>query len=229
MKKFWAIILAIVLCAGLTVASAQTAGLNKFNGYWEVQNVAVGGYTVGANYLGFDLHASIHEDGICILLLDNEMVAGYINGYSGNYYLYDGYDIIPLSYDSQGRIHVDLSDGGSTKIDVRMRKATPERLNASQSALVGSWRLRSAEIWGIEIAPEDLGEISMKVYDDGFVTMLNDGNILPFRLAMYAGSPCFVDCYGANVPLTMDASGGLSFTVTDESTSITFHMERSLY
>lgn len=231
MKKLlaMALVLVLVLCSGVTAACAQTAGLNKFVGYWEVQNIALGGYTVGANYLGFEMHASIHEDGVCIFLLDNEMVAGYINGAAGNYYLDDGYDIIPLSFDSQGRIHVDLTNGGSTKLDVRMRKATPERLTSSQNAYVGSWKLTSAEILGIEVDAEDVGEVAMTVYEDGFATLVANENILPFRLGMYAGSPCFLDNEGEIVTLTMDANGVMSFSVSYEGSQMTFNMERSLY
>lgn len=228
MKRFLAMVLAVVMCIAMTTVCAQAAKSNQFVGYWEVQNVAVGGYTVGASYLGFDLHASVHDDGVCILIMDDQMNAGYISGYAGNYYLEDGTDFIPLSYDSQGRMHIDLSSGG-TKVDVRMRKAYPEPLSSRLTTYVGKWTVKSANVGGITLDGETLSGLSVTFYDDGFGVLVMDDAMMAIRLAMFGGNPCIVDGTGDVMVLKMDANGVMSFTMNGSDTSMTFYMQRSLY
>ena len=228
MKRFLAMVMVVAMCIAMTTVGAQASSINKLVGYWEVQNVAVGGYTVGANYLGFEMHAVIHDDGICILVLDDEMMAGHIKGYGGNYYLEDSDESIPLSYDSQGRIHIDLTNGGSTKLDVRMRKATPERLPYSLSTYVGNYTLTGATLDGVKVNVSQLGNIKMTIYDDGYAALTSDTAVIPLRLITLGSSVYFVDADGQYV--TLEKSGNtLKFTLYSNGTRLGFVMERSLY
>ncbi|MBR3763972.1 MAG: hypothetical protein IKK57_05405 [Clostridia bacterium] len=228
MKKLLAMVLVVAMCIAMTTVGAQASGINKLVGYWEVQNVAVGGYTVGANYLGFEMHAVIHEDGICILVLDDEMMAGHIRSYGGNYYLEDSDESIPMSYDSQGRIHIDLTNGGSTKLDVRMRKATPERLPYSLNSYVGNYTLKGATLDGVKVNVAELGNIRMTIYEDGYAALTSDNAVIPLRLIMVGSSVYFVDADGWYV--TLEKSGNtLKFTLSSGGTRLGFVMERSLY
>lgn len=224
MKKLFAMVLSLILCISLFPCGAQALDLKQFVGYWEVQNIAIGGYTVGANYLGFDLHAIVHDDGICILTLDDEMVAGYINGYSGNYYLEDSYEVYPLTFDSQGRIHLDLSNGSSTKIDVRLRKATAERLGYNLTSYVGNYEVVSASLDGITLSSA-LWDMKMTVYEDGFATIVIDDMVAPLRLATQGGTVYFMDEDGKYVNLTVEGNT-LSFTLEGDSSSFQFVVQK---
>lgn len=175
MKKVVSMMLLAVMCIGLLAGSAHADGLSDFVGYWEVQNVALGGYTVGANYLGFEMTAVVHSDGIFILIMDADMVADYINGYGGNYYLGEGADRIDLSFDNQGRMHVSWLLEDSTKLDIRMRKGKAEKVSARLSDYVGEWKLTAADT-------EEYGDFSMTVYNDGFAMLIAEDGILPLRL-----------------------------------------------
>lgn len=220
MKKFLSMVLLTVMCITMLMGSAQADWLSDFIGYWEVQNVAVGGYTVGGNYLGFEMTAVVHKDGVFILTMDNEMLAGYISGYGDKYYIDDGTGVLDLTFDTQGRMHVTFN-GEEPKIDVRMRKAKANRVSGRMANYVGDWKLLDEEV--------DLyGETTMSLYNDGFgVVTMKDG-LMAVRLGMQGGKVCIVDNEGKMMPVTHESDDVIVFTIvnTEEDYEMTLRMER---
>ncbi|MBQ4579130.1 MAG: hypothetical protein IJA83_00575 [Clostridia bacterium] len=221
MKKLVTLILTLVLCAGLLLGTAHADSMSDFVGYWEVQNVAIGSYTVGANYLGFEMTAVVHNDGIFILISDEVMEAGYINGFGSNFYLNEGADRINLSTDSQGRMHLSYTDDDGDEIDIRMRKGKLERVNSRMNAYVGEWEMTSAD-------EAIYGDTTMTLYNDGFGTIVMEQGIMAVRLGMQGGKVCLVDNEGLIMPITNEADGSISFTVvfTNEGYDETYHFKR---
>lgn len=219
MKKVLSMVLLTVMCIGLCVGTAHADWLSPFIGYWEVQNVALGGRTYGANYVGINMTAAVHRDGIMILTLDNDMIASYINGYGNNYYLYDGEDTIPVYVDSQGRLHLEIPSDDVT-LDVRMRQASPTRVSGTASSYVGDWKLTGED-------EASYGEITMSLYNDGFGVIVTEGSLMAVRIGMQAGKFCLIDNEGL-IMTVKNNNGVISFTILfSDGTQETLHMQRA--
>ena len=63
MKKLLSMVLLTVLCIGLCVGTAHADILSQLVGYWEVQNIGLGGYAFGPKHVGVDeMTAVVEED-----------------------------------------------------------------------------------------------------------------------------------------------------------------------
>lgn len=219
MKKILAMVLLTVMCIGLCVGTAQADWLSQFIGYWEVQNMAIGGRTYGANYLGFKMTAAVHWDGIMIVTLDEEMMASYINGYGNKYYLNEGDDTVNLYLDSQGRMHLEFPDEDTT-LDVRMRKVTASKVSTTMSKYVGEWELTAQDA-------KEYGEVTMSLYNDGFGVIVTENGLLAVRMSQQGGKFCLVDNEGL-IMSVKDNNGVISFTIEySDGTSSLLHMTRT--
>lgn len=221
MKRLLAMVLVAMLGIGLFTGSAL-ADWYDFIGYWEVQNVAVDGYTVGGNYLDFALNLVGHNDGILIMCVDEEMGAYYIDGYGGNYYIDDGEDRITLTTDNQGRIHMGLKSSDGSNLDYRMRSATSPRLTARLSSYVGEWKATAA-------CAAEYGDVTMTLYNDGFGVLETLDGLLAVRMSTQAGRFALVDNEGLVMNVSEDSQGRISFTIvfTNTSYQMKLTMERA--
>lgn len=221
MKKLLAIILLAAMCIGVSVGNAQGTWLDQFIGYWELQNVALGSYTFGADYVDLDMTAVVHEDGIFFLVEGDRLFAEYINGYSRSYFLGEGEFRLDLSVDSQGRIHMTDYDEYGEAFDYRFRKAEAPVVESPMADYVGSWCLTKAD--------EALyGELPMTIYEDGLGMLMSVGGPIGLRLGMYNGKVALVDNEGGFMPITHEADGSISFTMKyEDGAEDTFHMVRA--
>lgn len=221
MKKLLTLVLMTVVCMGLLMCTAQ-ADWSDFVGFWNMQNVAVDGYTIGGTQLDFTVKAAVHSDGVFILIIDNEMSAGYINGFGGNYYIGEGEDAINLSSDSQGRMHLTFYNDDGSKLDYRMRRTTAERVNSRFSSYLGDWQTTAA-------STAQNGEYTMTLYNDGFGVIHSTEGMMAVRMGTQAGRFALVDNEGLMMPVTTDAQGNISFTIiyTDSGYQATVTMERA--
>lgn len=221
MKKLLSMVLLAVMCIGLLMCSAH-ADWYDFVGYWEVQNVAVDGYTVGGNYLDFSLNVVVHNDGILLMCIDEEIAAYYIDGYGSNYYIDDGEDRISLTMDNQGRLHMGLKSTDGSKLDYRMRRASTPRLTPRLSSYVGDWKATASCV-------AEYGDVTMTLYNDGFGVMNTPDGLLAVRMSTQAGRFALVDNEGLVMSVTENAQGQISFTVVYTNTSYRMNltMERS--
>ncbi len=220
MKKTLAMLLSVILCYSVFMSCAQADSPSNFIGYWEVQNVGIGGRTYGADYLGVKMTAVVHNDGILIVFEDNEMTADYINGYGNNYYVGDGDSTVDLTYDSQGRIHLSQEVDGYL-VDIRMRRTTAPRIDSRMRPYVGDWKLTAQDA-------AVYGDLTMTLYNDGFGVIVGEDVLLAVRMGMQAGKFCLVDNEGLIMPITQGTDGSIAFTIVNTNTAAetTLHMER---
>ncbi len=206
MKRLIALLLLVILCVSMLCTGASAERMSDFVGYWEIQNVAVDGYTMGASHVGIDqMAAVVHDDGIMLLLNNNEMAAYYINGSPNNYYIYDSGMIVELSIDNQGRLHYTMNDEG-TVFDFRLRRARLDRINSRLSSYVGDWEVIAADA-------KKYGNVTMKLYNDGYGVIIFDDFLVGVRLCMNNGKACLMDDEGLIMNIKNNNNGTISFSI----------------
>ena len=225
MKKLLSMVLLTVLCIGLCVGTAHADILSQLVGYWEVQNIGLGGYAFGPKHVGVDeMTAVVEEDGVCIITLNGERVAGYVTTYGSSFSLVNGEESLNMSYDSNGRLHIELPTSDSDfPLDVRMRRTKdPERADSSRPAdYLGTWELVQMEKTEREDAevPEDgeekeiPEEMTMILYEDGYGVLEIGDELYALHSGMRGTKFCLVDPYGEMISVTSEEDGIISFTL----------------
>lgn len=220
MKRLASTLLWAAICLGLLCGTAHADALDRFTGHWEIQNVALGGYTVGAKSAGLDMTAVFESDGLCILNVNGAIGAGYISGFGSDYYLEDGESAIRLSFDTQGRLHVHIpTDDEDIPLDVRMRRATAPEISSRLSAYQGEWTLLSDDA-------EVYGDVTMRLYADGYGVLFKADDLYALRLGTRAGKPALIDDTGDVMAITEEGDGVISFTISIDDEACTLHMRK---
>lgn len=221
MKKFLTMILLAAMCLGLMMGSAQAGyWLEEYIGYYELQNVAIGSFTLGPSDVGFDMSAVVHEDGVIIITMDQDLIAEYIDGYASRRFIGDAEARLDLFLDDQGRLHI--RDGKDyDAIDYRLRRAEIADVEAPMATYVGDWRVTADDA-------KKYGDVTMTIFKDGYGIIYSGTGPIPVCLGMKDGEVCLVSETGVFMPLTQEANGAISFTLEQaDGTQETLHVKRA--
>lgn len=228
MKKILSMVLLSVLCIGLCAGTAHADMLSQLIGFWEVQNIGLGGYAFGPSHVGVDeMTAVVEEDGVCIITMNGERMAGYLTTFGSSLSLVNGDFSLNMSYDSQGRLHIEFpTSDANFPLDVRMRKGEdPDRVDSSRLVkYLGTWELVRMEKTEREDAEADKTdeeaeereipeEMTMILYPDGYGVLMLDDELVALHTGLRGTKFCLIDEYGQMISVTEDEDGTISFTL----------------
>lgn len=225
MKKLLMTLLALVLCLGCCAASAQSGIPDEYMGYWDLTSMNFMGIEMSDEALGEGGFALIHTDGMLIFSIDGEQVFTAPLQYKDGVCVMDTLEgELPVAIDDAGLLSFAMeADGMSIKLGYT-RGAVPE-LDARIVPFVGEWRMAYAEIMGITMTEEELGECTAVIYENGYGSIALDGDFMVFAVKADENGVSWVDDQGQADPMLINEKGQVCFSLDVDGIPLTLVMD----
>lgn len=223
MKKLLSLVLALAMCLGCCVM-AQAAVETDYVGCWELESMTMFGViTLTREELDYTVIVNIHEDDTMLLEMDDTFAIAKVNYADGMAYMVAGEDAMPLTIDAEGKLNMTLTVE-EISMDMKMARREAPAADAAYAAYLGEWNLDHVSLFGLTMTAEDMGQIDLIAYDDGYGVIIMEGELMSFKLVGEEGVVKMLDSEGLLYPLTVTEEGQLSFDLTAEGLTMTIVM-----
>lgn len=223
MKKLLSLVLALAMCLGCC-AMAQAAVETDYVGCWELESMTMFGVlTMSREELDYTVIVNIHEDETMLLEMDDTFAIAKVNYADGMAYMVAGEDAMPLTIDAEGKLNMTLTVE-EISMDLKMARRAAPAADAAYVAYLGEWNLDHVSLFGLTMGPEDMGQIDLIAYSDGYGVISMEGELMSFKLVSDEGLVKMLDSEGMLYPLTINEQGQLSFDLTAEGLTMTIVM-----
>lgn len=223
MKKLLSLVLALAMCLGCCVM-AQAAVETDYVGCWELESMTMFGViTLTREELDYTVIVNIHEDDTMLLEMDDTFAIAKVNYADGMAYMVAGEDTMPLTIDEEGKLNMTLTVD-EISMDMKMARREAPVADAAFAAYLGEWNLDHVSLFGLTMTAEEMGQIDLVAYNDGYGVIVMEGELMSFKLVSEEGVVKMLDSEGLLYPLTVTEEGQLSFDLTAEGLTMTIVM-----
>lgn len=228
MKKLLSLMLALVLCMGCCAAFAETAAARAdFVGYWELESMSLFGISLDKAELDYTVVVNIHEDDTMLLAMDDTFAVTSVTYADGVCTAAMGEEApMPLSIDAEGRLNMTMTVE-DISMDLKLARSTVPALDAAFAPYIGEWNLDHVSLMGMTLTAEDMGQIDLIAYEDGYGALVMEGEIMAFQLQNAGGVVSMYDTEAMTYPMTINENGQLCFTIAAEGISMDIVMNRT--
>lgn len=169
MKKFAAILLALMLCMGL--ALAETADVT---GTWHLNEVISGEISINPGVLGMDMSITLNADGTATGDVAGETGEGTWSMEGGNVIVAMSGD--PMTFTLEDGNLVSVVEGstmifGREKAEVTTVELGEARTDVTLADFNGQWNATIVDMMGMQIPVTDMGMLMTITIADGQVTL----------------------------------------------------------